>query len=486
MKKKIGKSLLLIFLLCGGSFLYLILRGTSYPYYLEPMKENPARIYSDYVNAYIEDASVAEIKEVSAKSHNIEIVLKGKRRGKSRLVIFFQYKEAGESEFITVKRLKDIRVDVFGRLIVGKDAFVGAEGVFFASAVFLGLLAVVKFTDCFLRWKRGIFSYKSIYQMGSAIFLFFVTYLFLQPCSLYLRERERFLSGMETIKRFWLAGLDEVTKGFSFLLLGFALLVTVSNLLSGFGTRRRKVNLAGCVSGLALLGLACLQVRGGFRDFLFAGKVYGEGFEALIQLLFLYFLSMGLSVVFFHSLMPFLGRNKNIGEIVLLGCGTTKEDKASEEMQRRLQAALSLYHKRPDSVFLLVGGKKKNRLLSESRVMEEYLLGQGVKKEQIRTFQAPGYTKDRLRLIRDESHCAKRKSRQKLFLVSDESQIVWEILQAKKMGIYMLPRASDSSLWKLPNAYIKVFCHLLWERKYKLFADMIFLLLCIYTVFYFL
>ena len=479
MKKKIGISLFSALLLCLIVLLYFIVEGKTYSYYLEPQEQNRVRVYSDYLEAFVEDSSVAKVKEIKANPHNVEIILKAVNQGESRLTVFYQYKEQGNTTFVKVKSTKDIKVDIFGRLIVDGDSYKGIEGFFFLFFCAFLILSLWEVFVFLLRWRRGDFSYRLIYKLGLGIFFLFLTFLFWQPCKLFLQGKGTFYVGMKVLQSVWLSNLHRLLEGLSFALMGFAVFLLLSNLLLGILIGYRRVHILGYISGGLFLGLGYLQKSDFLKLLLSIEGKYGIIVFTFVELFFLYFLSMGLGVGLVHFFLIFYNPEKNIEEIAILGCGTTKEDKVSLEMKNRLNQALALYHKQKDITFLLLGGRKKNRNLSEAKVMQDYLLENGVKENHIRSGSQGKDTKEKLKELSKISHYGRRKAHRKLLLISDESQILWELLWARSIGLYMQAMAVKTKVWKLPNAYIKDAFYLLWKERLLIFFDMFFLLLSI-------
>lgn len=69
--------------------------------------------------------------------------------------------------------------------------------------------------------------------------------------------------------------------------------------------------------------------------------------------------------------------------IIVLGCGLNSDDTPGDTLKNRLDGCVEYYKNNPDVYFIVSGGYSRQSVITESEGMKNYLISQGIPKQQI-------------------------------------------------------------------------------------------------------
>ncbi len=347
--------------------------------------------------------------------------------------------------------------------------------------VLLGIsLVAVAMLICFIKYLReSKYSYSMIAFGG--LFLFCV---FTVAFTVY--EISRFNYFNFFLQRLLDAGADFAFYSAPVMLL-FCLTVSVSNIWLIRHEGFRPQNMLGIALGLAW-GLAFAGV------ILFAGILYSEiDYSVAESILYcvMYIISFMECLLASTIICAFIStRHKPAYDrdyLIILGCCIRNDGTPTPILRGRIDAAVNFERKQfaatgRHAKFVPSGGQGSDEVISESESMKRYLVEQGYPEEQIIKEDKSVNTDQNIKFSRDIiKEDAGTLENIKAGVATTNYHIFRSYVLAKKHGLDAEGISAKTKLYFFPNAFLREFVGLLVDRKWKILAVLIIILLTYIT-----
>ena len=267
----------------------------------------------------------------------------------------------------------------------------------------------------------------------------------------------------------------------------FCLTVSVSNIWLIRHEGFRPQNMLGIALGLAW-GLAFAGV------ILFAGFLYSEiDYSVAESILYcvMYIISFMECLLASTIICAFIStRHKPAYDrdyLIILGCCIRNDGTPTPILRGRIDAAVNFERKQfaatgRHAKFVPSGGQGSDEVISESESMKRYLVEQGYPEEQIIKEDKSVNTDQNIKFSRDRiKEDAGTLENIKAGVATTNYHIFRSYVLAKKHGLDAEGISAKTKLYFFPNAFLREFVGLLVDRKWKILAVLIIILLTYIT-----
>ena len=249
------------------------------------------------------------------------------------------------------------------------------------------LIAAISFYIFYRRSKYNIFSYKTIFTIGFALFVFFqaIVYdyivLYVIPYNPTITENELIIL---------VAG-----SGFNFMLLTlpfilvFSISISISNIFLIKHEGKRKTNFLGIVISLIMLFswifIVIIDINFHGNDDAFYNYVLLSG---LYSLIYSYFECMLFGTIICALIAVYRPIDYDLDFIVILGCKIKNDGTLYPLIKGRTDKAIEFYNRQKEVtgkelIFIPSGGKGNDEIIPEGEAIKNYLLSQNISKDSI-------------------------------------------------------------------------------------------------------
>lgn len=194
-----------------------------------------------------------------------------------------------------------------------------------------------------------------------------------------------------------------------------------------------------------LLGLSLISLSTTHRYWL----PYWKRISSKLRLCFWICFGLGLGCFLFVEGIIFYYGNLTPSQhgdvIVVLGAGLRNGNEISASLQYRLDEAVSLHKKTPETMIVVSGGQGSDETISEAFAMRQYLITQGVKEDLILLEDKSTNTSENLQFTRnvlDEHGIPSNR----ISLITNDFHMYRAMLLAQANGYEVFPQPADS-LW---------------------------------------
>ena len=358
------------------------------------------------------------------------------------------------------------------------DKFSGEFILFPVNLLILMLFVVVMGITFRERRKAGRFSYTMVILVG------FILYMIGNIITLLLS----ILGNLTSFKNILTLTLG---NGFYFilmtspLLLILAIAVSISNISLIRHEGFRIVNLLGLILGITMLTHLILSFA--FYNLDFSGITVMTPVRTIISCVLEYTLCymecMLFSIIICAVLSTKYKVPYNKDYIIILGCAIRKDGTPTPILRGRIDRAIAFEREQYEAtgkhaVFIPSGGQGNNEIMSEAQSMKNYLMEQGIPERQIltedksvNTFQNMAFSKKVI-----EQHAGDLKKVNIAFSTTNYHVFRGYVL-AKKLGMKVHGLSAKTRLYFYPNAFIREFIGLLYDRKLRHILFVILLIL---------
>ena len=464
-----------------GSIVYVAVDGSTFT--AEIMYFATDSIKIENVRLIIEDKSIIAIDDAYYSGEKLCVDVHSLSSGSTKITTEIVDPETGD-----IDGTQDIPLYVDGFGTVFQTDTMNFDGYFQVQLVIIGGVALVflftgyTFIECFFKAR---FSYAMVACGGVAMFTLFTVTL-----SIY----ELITLGSFSNFRFFLLNLADYGYSFSSFTMPFMLLlsltIAVSNIWLLRNEGRRPQNMLGI--GLAVgWFLGFVGIYGLFYVFLNTENVtfgsialrlaYSLGY--VLSFLECMLLSTIVSAFFSTKFKPPFNKDY----IIILGCCIRDDGTLTPILRGRADAAIRFeraQYERTDkhAKFVPSGGQGADEVISESEAMRRYLTEQGYPAEQIVTEDKSVNTDQNIQFSRDRilEDAGTLDGIQAAFATTNYHIFRGYILSNKhKLNAQGI--SAKTKWYFYPNAFLREFVGLLFEKKWFILASVV-LLLALYTI----
>ena len=464
MKKLNNKSKILILsiLLFIFSVTYIIVNGNTYVIRCSNL-EKIDNIENYNIN--IDDESIINCIDKKINKDALEIKIKSKSEGKTYITI-----ENPESEF---NFLFSVYVHKFG--VITYNEYMGdCNGSIIIPLSIIIILIYILYL-LFISYKKNVkinmYEYKNITYLGTGVFIFFS--IISQTLAIF-----RYKGLIDTI--------DKILNAFSFtiVLLPIAFVVSIFIILSNISLVRKEgfnfKNVLGIFFGAFLCFSTILPEL--LYNLMYSVTwidihnqngigVYIYNFvETIIYISIAYIESIliGTIIMGFKAARYIPKFDKDA--IIILGCKIKKDGTLTNLLKARVDRAIEFSKMQKqktnkDILFVPSGGKGNDEVISEAKAMENYLLEQGIKKENI---LIENNSKNTFENIKFSNKIIKEKIKDAKIAFSTTNYHVFRAGNiANEQNIYAEGIGSKTKSYFWINAFIREFIATLYNEKKK-------------------
>ncbi len=386
MKKVSVRPLLICYLvILVGVIISLMLFGDTYSVYVE--RQDHA--VNDAVEGIVEPEGVIEVKEAVLEDRVARVTFRAIKKGTASGQIQYVLDKDNPSKYMYVSG-GDLTVTRLGIILSGDYDF-GGNQVTLMGLDLVFLATMIHFARSFmLRRRQDFFSYRTLLDLGLAMYFAILTAIFGVIVGVYYFRPELFRTSL--IFNYAGNGMSIVATLSVPLIVIFAAFMSISNLRLITKEGFRPVNLLGIFIGIFMIlgSLVCVF-------FLYQTPVLVDmspkgiaTFIAKIVLasLFVYFECILLATAICLNLAASFKPAYNKDFIIILGCSIKKDGTLYPLLRGRVDKAIAFYHEQEEktgkkAIFVPSGGQGSDEVISEGEAMKRYLLEQGIPEEQI-------------------------------------------------------------------------------------------------------
>ena len=358
--------------------------GDTYSIYM--LRTEPG---NDTITAEVEPEGIVEIVRTNMSGDKCSVTLRAVAPGTANVYLTYtadkdnpgHYQSIQGAELIVTRNL----------IIMNGNYDFGGNQYTLLGIVLLFLSTMVFFIRSYLiRRKKDFFAYRTILDLGLALYFAIMTFIFGGVVVMYFFRPEYFNASLF----FDYAGnaLSLVVTFSSPLIVIFAAFMALSNLKLITKEGFRPVNLLGIFIGVFMIlgALLCFYLLQ-YAPFL----IYTEAKDIILYVLktalasaFVYFVCILFATI---ACLQRAARYKpafNKDFIVILGCAIKKDGSLFPLIRGRVDKAIEFYRNQlqatgKKAIFVPSGGQGSDEIISEGEAMKRYLIEQGIEEEQI-------------------------------------------------------------------------------------------------------
>lgn len=249
------------------------------------------------------------------------------------------------------------------------------------------LIAAISFYVFYRRSKLNIFSYKTIFTIGFALFAFFQAIVY-DYIVLYVIPYNPTITESELIILIAGSGFNFMLLTLPFILI-FSISISISNIFLIKHEGKRKTNFLGIAISLIMLFswafIVLIDINFYGNDDAFYNYVLLSG---LYSLIYSYFECMLFGTIICALIAVYRRIDYDLDFIVILGCKIKKDGTLYPLIKGRADKAIEFYKKQLAATgkkltFIPSGGKGNDEVISEGEAVKNYLLSQNIPNEAI-------------------------------------------------------------------------------------------------------
>ncbi len=467
--------------MAAGSIIYVVIDGNTFT--ASPIYFPTDSVKIEDTRLKVEDESIVAMENYYYGEETLFVNVHSLNSGSTKIII--EVLDPKTSEEYGTQEIP-LYVDGFGTVF--QTDTMNFDGYFQVQLVIIGGVALVflftgyTFIECFFKAR---FTYAMVACGGVALFTLFTVVL-----SIY----DLIMRGSFSSFRFFLLNLADCGYEFSSYTLPFMLLlslaIAVSNIWLLRHEGRRPQNMLGI--GLAVgWFLGFVSVYGLSYAFLYTEDItfgsialrlaYSLGY--VLSFLECMLLSTIVSAFFSTKYKP--PHNKDY--IIILGCCIRNDGTLTPILRGRVDAAIRFERAQYEKTgkhakFVPSGGQGSDEVISESEAMRRYLTEQGYPEEQIVKEDKSVNTDQNIQFSRDRILAdAGAQDTVKAAFATTNYHIFRGYILSNKHKLDAQGISAKTKWYFYPNAFLREFVGLLFEKKWFILAS-VFLLLTLYTI----
>ena len=442
----------------------------------------------DSVRVEFSDDNVVKVKSIGTGNlmdlfNTIEVGLESVNVGSTEVTVYYNdnydYQILDENSMEISKAMSEskeyksvIYVTPLGIIYnITSDNFNGMWSIkilAYAMAIVIIITLSLSFKE---KLRRGDYTY-SMVTMGGVIFFLTIA----ASLELYDAVDEWKYNNIMDIRNV-IYSISNISNRFTFItivpMLLFCLLLCISNISlvrhEGFHYR----NLLGFMLGFAAIGMVAMMF-----SFVQLYNQYSQTTQLILIMIytgvsftFSYMESLLVSTVFCAVSATKYEIKQPMDYIIILGCAIMKDGTPTPILRGRIDRALAFDKEQYEkwgkhAKFVPSGGQGSNEVVSEAESMKRYLMEQGIPEEcilkedkSVNTYQNMAFSK---KVIEGDSENINDKS---VAFSTTNYHVFRGYTLAEKLGFKVKGLSARTKLYFFPNAFLREFIGLLWEKK---------------------
>lgn len=484
-KKRFAALAVALLLMAAGCVTYVVFEGNTFTDCL--IWYTNEFISDDDISISVKDENVVKAERIYMNSdHHICVDYRSVNPGNTTATIRINQNIADVPPEDSVQELEEnIHVDKFGTVFnkstLNFDGFLFVEIVIITGFVLIFLTSAVTFFEFF---KKGRFTYSMVACGGIAVFTLFAILLALYK-----------MRWLNTFRNFL---FDISDSGYEFALLTspFVLILATAIAISNLWLMRHEGFRPQNALGIAL---AVVWFFGVGMIFWVYDIIIGDNLTSVTRYILARRISYSIAyVISFMECMllstivsAFLSAKYkppyDKDYIIILGCCIRADGTLTPILRGRVDAAINFEREQhaktgKHAKFIPSGGQGADEVISESEAMRRYLLEQGYNDEQIIKEDKSVNTDQNIQFSRDKILADGRTLDEvKSGVATTNYHIFRAYILARKHGLDAQGISAKTKWYFYPNAFLREFAGLLFDKKWFIIASVI-LLLLLYTL----
>lgn len=457
--------------------LYTVIVGKTYSYTevtgLSALDQNE-------ISAESSDESilkVVSVKQLTRPATNIlKVTVEGVSGGDSNVTLRYPSEEPG-GKTVAVTSFHVLPFNVVYDLTFDSFSSLNALVPFFIPVTLLVIIVLLlSFRE---KQKTGDFSYSMVVVGGIILFLLIDVIITFTDQEIWNRFYES-LNVKDILAMVVSSGIRFVNfSAIPVLLLAAAL--AISNVMLIVKEGFRPQNLLGVFIGVLIAaGMAVIQLSKNYHSIESEVLYY---LAVMINLgaafLLCYFECMFLSTMFCAVASTLYKPPYNLDYIIILGCAIRQDGTPTPILRGRVQRAFDFEQQqyraeKKHAVFVPSGGRGSDEIISEAESMKRCLMEMGVPEERIlkedrsvNTYQNMAFSK---KIIEENAAGADAR----IGFSTTNYHVFRGYTLAEKLNFKVKGMSAKTKLYFFPNAFVREFIGLLWEKKW---AHLLFIIL---------
>ncbi len=451
---------------------------------------NVSRVYTveigtegGYIEGTVKAASSDErvmrvngISEVARKRGTV-VLIETESTGTGNAVLNIHYSQHDFAVDTTIYPI-DMQIEMYAApygLLYNKslDSFSGAEVIMVMVIGTMLIIASGLISSMIHKYRNGDFSYSMVDRCGLAIFFIINSAVIFHECMEMANQDVPF--------SLWIAVMILFDSGQTFVMLSviplaiLALALSISNIWLVRNEGFRPMNLLGVFLGVVMMGgIALLVVMTANIEYESLSGYYLTSFLTMaFSFIYCYFECMLLSTIVCAILSTRYQPPHHLDYIIILGCAIRRDGMPTPLLRGRADRALAFEREQfaktgKHAVFVPSGGQGSDEIISEAESMKRYLTEQGVPEERIlkedksvNTYQNMAFSK---KVIEGD---AERLDDVNIGFSTTNYHVFRGYTLADRIHMKVKGLSAKTKLYFFPNAFIREFIGLLWEKKFR-------------------
>ena len=420
---------------------------------------------TDKLEVNLEPEGIVEVKEIRETKENYQVFFKALKPGNVFAEIRYYADKDNPNKFMQIRGATLIVTKP--HIILNEDVDFGGNQYTLMGLALLFLVTTIHFTRCYLvRRKHDFFAYRTILDIGLALYFFIMTAVFGGVNVLYFLRPDLLNASLF----FDYAGnaLSLVVLATVPLILIFACFMGLSNLRLITKEGFRPVNLLGIFIGVFMIVAAatCFYLLE-YSPFLVDESKMGVAMflaKTAFASAFLYFECILLASTVCLQRAGRFNPTYNKDYIVILGCAIKKDGTLYPLIRGRVDRAIKFYKDQLEAtgkkaVFVPSGGQGSDEIISEGEAMKRYLLEQGIEESQIMAETRSTTTLENMKF--SQELISKEQPNAKVAFSTTNYHVFRGGMFAREAGMHASGMGAKTKWYFWPNAEVREFVGLI-------------------------
>ncbi|MCR4710315.1 MAG: YdcF family protein [Clostridiales bacterium] len=420
---------------------------------------------TDKLEVNLEPEGIVEVKEIRETKENYQVFFKALKPGNVFAEIRYYADKDNPNKFMQIRGATLIVTKP--HIILNEDVDFGGNQYTLMGLALLFLVTTIHFTRCYLvRRKHDFFAYRTILDIGLALYFFIMTAVFGGVNILYLLRPDLLNASLF---------FDYAGNALSLVVLATVPLILIFACFMGFSNLRlimkegfRPVNLLGIFIGVFMIVAAatCFYLLE-YSPFLVDESKMGVALflaKTAFASAFLYFECILLASTVCLQRAGRFNPTYNKDYIIILGCAIKKDGTLYPLIRGRVDRAIKFYKDQLEAtgkkaVFVPSGGQGSDEIISEGEAMKRYLLEQGIEESQIMAETRSTTTLENMKF--SQELISQEKPNAKVAFSTTNYHVFRGGMFAREAGMHASGMGAKTKWYFWPNAEVREFVGLI-------------------------
>ena len=420
---------------------------------------------TDKLEVNLEPEGIVEVKEIRETKENYQVFFKALKPGNVFAEIRYYADKDNPNKFMQIRGATLIVTKP--HIILNEDVDFGGNQYTLMGLALLFLVTTIHFTRCYLvRRKHDFFAYRTILDIGLALYFFIMTAVFGGVNVLYFLRPDLLNASLF---------FDYAGNALSLVVLATVPLILIFACFMGFSNLRlitkegfRPVNLLGIFIGVFMIVAAatCFYLLE-YSPFLVDESKMGVAMflaKTAFASAFLYFECILLASTVCLQRAGRFNPTYNKDYIVILGCAIKKDGTLYPLIRGRVDRAIKFYKDQLEAtgkkaVFVPSGGQGSDEIISEGEAMKRYLLEQGIEESQIMAETRSTTTLENMKF--SQELISKEQPNAKVAFSTTNYHVFRGGMFAREAGMHASGMGAKTKWYFWPNAEVREFVGLI-------------------------